>query len=65
MGGLRHNMPLRFNSSADLKAVLTGIGRTLRSLFSNALREPIPDGMASLLRQLDQPEKDDGPAGTH
>jgi len=39
-----------------LKVVLTDIGAELRRLHSNVLREPIPDRMAELLRQLDQPE---------
>jgi hypothetical protein len=39
----------------DLKAVLTAIGAELRRLHSDVLREPIPDRMAELLRQLDQP----------
>jgi hypothetical protein len=39
---------------ADLKAVRTGIGTALRALYSEVLREEIPDRMAELLRQLDQ-----------
>jgi hypothetical protein len=39
----------------DLKAALTAIGAELRTLYSDVLREPIPDRMAELLRQLDQP----------
>jgi hypothetical protein len=39
----------------DLKAVLTAIGAELRRLHSDVLREPIPDRMAELLKQLDQP----------
>ncbi len=39
----------------DLKAVLTAIGAELRQLHSDVLREPIPDRMAALLKQLDEP----------
>ena len=39
----------------DVKAVLTAIGAELRRIHSDVLREPIPDRMAELLRQLDQP----------
>ena len=38
----------------DLKAVRTGIGQALRTLYSDALREEVPDKIAELLRQLDQ-----------
>jgi anti-sigma factor NepR-like protein len=48
-------MAPRLSPSADLKAVRTGIGAELRTLFSDVLSEPIPDGMAELLKQLDQP----------
>jgi hypothetical protein len=40
---------------ADLKAVRTGIGAALRTLHSDVLHEPLPDRIAELLRQLDQP----------
>jgi hypothetical protein len=39
---------------SDLKAVRTGIGQALRTLYSDVLREEIPDRMAELLLQLDQ-----------
>jgi Anti-sigma factor NepR len=39
---------------ADLKAIRTAIGAELRRLYSNMLREEIPDRMAELIRQLDQ-----------
>jgi anti-sigma factor NepR-like protein len=42
------------NVGLDLKAVRTGIGAELRTLHSDVLREEVPDGMAELLRQLDQ-----------
>jgi hypothetical protein len=40
---------------ADLKAVCSAIGVELRKLLTCALDEPIPDGMAELLTQLDRP----------
>ena len=42
-------------TSADSKAVLSGIGAGLRMLHSDVLQEDIPDRMAELLRQLDEP----------
>jgi hypothetical protein len=36
-------------------SVRAGIGSALRSLHSDVLREPLPDRIAQLLRQLDQP----------
>jgi hypothetical protein len=45
----------RSNAGADLKAVRTGIGAAPQTLLSDVLREPIPDRMAELLKQLDQP----------
>jgi Anti-sigma factor NepR len=41
-------------SRADLMAVRRGIGAALRTLYSDVLREDIPDRMAELLSQLDQ-----------
>ena len=41
-------------SPADLRAVRTGIGAELRTLYSDVLREKIPDRIAELLWQLDQ-----------
>jgi hypothetical protein len=38
----------------DLKAICNSIGVELRMLLTNVLGEPIPDGMAELLRQLDR-----------
>jgi hypothetical protein len=38
----------------DLKAVRSGIGQALRTLYSDVLREEVPDIIAKLLRQLDQ-----------
>jgi hypothetical protein len=40
---------------ADLKAVRIGIGAALRTLHSDVLREEVPDRIAELMRQLDQP----------
>jgi hypothetical protein len=48
-------MARRSTVSADLKAVRIGICRELRTLLSDVLREPTPNGMAELLKQLDQP----------
>jgi len=38
----------------DLKAMRTGIGAELKTLYSEVLREEVPDPIADLLRQLDQ-----------
>jgi hypothetical protein len=40
--------------NADLKAVRTGIGAELRTLHSDVLREEVLDGMAELLKKLNQ-----------
>ena len=40
---------------ADLNAVRTAIGAELRKIHSNVLHEEIPDRMAELIKQLDQP----------
>ena len=45
----------RRNAILDLEATRTAIGAALRTLYRDLLREPIPDRMADLLRQLDQP----------
>jgi hypothetical protein len=39
---------------ANLRVVRTAIGGELRRLYSDVLREEIPDRMAELIRQLDQ-----------
>jgi hypothetical protein len=39
---------------ADLNAVRTGIGGELRKLYSDVLREEIPDRIAELIERLDQ-----------
>jgi hypothetical protein len=41
-------------AAADLNAARRGIGSELRKLYSEQLREEIPDRMAELLKQLDQ-----------
>jgi hypothetical protein len=41
-------------SQADLSAARRGIGAGLRTLYSDVLREEIPDRIAELLSQLDQ-----------
>jgi hypothetical protein len=51
MGGEKITRP---NAGFDLKAVRTGIGAALRTLYSDVLREEVPDRMAELSRQLDQ-----------
>jgi len=39
---------------ADLNVVRTRIGAELRRLYSDVLREEIPDRMAELVKQLDK-----------
>jgi hypothetical protein len=39
---------------SQFDSVRAGIGIALRSLHSEVLREPVPDRIAELLRQLDQ-----------
>jgi hypothetical protein len=46
----------RPNAGSDLEAVRTGIGAAIRTIHSDVLREKVPDRIAELLRQLDQPE---------
>jgi hypothetical protein len=41
------------------ETVRTAIAEELKRLYSSILREPIPDRMAELLRQLDQPLQED------
>jgi hypothetical protein len=42
------------DAGAHLKAVRTGIGAELRTLYADLLRERVPDRIAELLKQLDQ-----------
>jgi hypothetical protein len=48
----------RPDASVDLGAVRAGIGTALRIAHSSVLREEVPDRIAELLKQLDQPEAD-------
>jgi Anti-sigma factor NepR len=48
-------MARRPEAGLDFEAVRTAIGAALRAHYSEVLREPIPDRMVELLRQLDQP----------
>jgi hypothetical protein len=48
-------MGRRPGAEFDFEAVRIAIGAALRTKYSNVLREPIPDRIAELLRQLDQP----------
>jgi hypothetical protein len=46
----------RPSAEFDLKAVRAGIGAAIRTIHSDVLREEIPDRIAELLRQLDEPK---------
>jgi Anti-sigma factor NepR len=46
---------MRPSAESDLKAVRAGIGAAIRTIHSDVLREEIPDRIAALLRQLDEP----------
>jgi hypothetical protein len=48
-------MARRPNARLAFEAVRTAVGAELKRLLSNVLSEPIPEEMAELLRQLDQP----------
>jgi hypothetical protein len=50
----------RPDPNSQIDAVQIGIGAALRSVFAAILREPLPEEMAKLLRQLD-----DAPEGSH
>jgi hypothetical protein len=47
-------MGRRPRARSHLDSVRAGIGSVLRSLHSDLLREPLPDRIAELLRQLDE-----------
>ena len=47
-------MGRRPRARSHLDSVRAGIGSALRSLHSDVLREPLPDRIAELLRQLDE-----------
>jgi hypothetical protein len=51
-------MARRPNRSLAFQAIRTAIAAELKRLYFNLLGEPIPDRMAELLKQLDQPLKD-------
>jgi Anti-sigma factor NepR len=53
-----------FHVTANLRAIRTRIGKALRAVHFDVLREPVPDQMTELMRQLDQPRNDSGPAST-
>jgi hypothetical protein len=50
LGGMGH----RLRARSHLDSVRAGIGSALRSLHSDVLREPLPDRVVELLRQLDE-----------
>jgi hypothetical protein len=50
----------RPSAESDLKAVRAGIGAAIRTIHSDVLREEIPDKIAVLLRQLDEPKDGSG-----
>jgi hypothetical protein len=47
-------MGRRPRAGSQFDSVRAGIGSALRSLRSDVLREPLPDRIAELLRQLDE-----------
>ena len=47
-------MGRRPRAGSQFDSVRAGIGSALRSLHSDVLREPLPDRIAELLRQLDE-----------
>jgi len=46
-------MERRPSPRSHFDSVRAGIGSALRSLYSDVLREPLPDRIAALLSQLD------------
>jgi hypothetical protein len=48
----------RDSLAPERKAWLLAIGRRLRADY-DALREPVPEGLAALIRKLEQPAKGD------
>jgi hypothetical protein len=48
------DMTHRRSAHSHFDSMRAGIGTALRSLHSGVLREPLPDRMAELLRQLDE-----------
>jgi hypothetical protein len=53
-------MVRRPNARLAFEAVRTAVGAELKRLFSNVLQEPLPEEMAELSRQLDQPPPEGG-----
>ncbi|MBO0754376.1 MAG: hypothetical protein J2P54_00825 [Bradyrhizobiaceae bacterium] len=53
-------MARRGNARSAFEAVRTAIGAELKKLYSDILREPIPDRMAELLKQLDDAAESKG-----
>jgi hypothetical protein len=51
-------MARRPKARSATEAVRAAIGAELKRLFSNVLREPIPEAMAKLLKKLDPPPAD-------
>jgi hypothetical protein len=51
-------MARRPRPNLAFEAVRTAIAAELKRHYSNVLHEPIPERMAELLRQLDQPPED-------
>ena len=47
-------MGLRLRPRSHFDSVRAGIGSALRSLHSDVLREPLPERIVELLRQLDE-----------
>jgi len=47
-------MARRLRPRSHFDSVRTGIGSALRSFHSDVLREPLPDRIVELLRQLDE-----------
>jgi hypothetical protein len=50
----------RPSAEFDTKAVRVGIGAAIRAIHSDVLGEEIPDRIAELLRQLDEPKDGSG-----
>ena len=61
-------MARRHNTRSPFETVRTAIGAELKRLYSDVLHEPIPNGMAELLKQLDRPpisgQDPEAPEGT-
>jgi hypothetical protein len=48
----------RPDGNGDAAAVRAGVGAALRRIHSGVLHEELPDRIAELLKQLDQPQTD-------